>query len=48
MVFTHLISDRNDYPGFSLYKEPILGFDRLNIRNFMKYPFKTELIQMSE
>ena len=48
MAYTHLVSDRNDYEGFSLYKEPVKGFDRLDIRGFISNPFKNSLVILSD
>jgi hypothetical protein len=45
LVYTHLFSDRNDYPGFKLYKEPIKSFVGMNFKAFLKNPFKASLIK---
>ena len=47
LVYTHLVSDRSNYTGFSLYKEPIKGFDRLDIRGFIKNPLRNPLVILS-
>jgi hypothetical protein len=39
MVYTHLVTDRKDYPGFALYKEPIKAYDRIDIKGYIKNPF---------
>ena len=48
LVYTHLISDRNDYAGFKLYKDPIKGFLSLNVKEWIKNPIKNNLIVMND
>ena len=48
LVYTHLISDRNDYAGFKLYKEPVKGFSSLNVKQWLKNPLKNELVVMTD
>ena len=48
LVYTHLFSDRKDYEGFTLYKEPIKSYERLDIKAFLKNPFKNPLVLLKD
>jgi hypothetical protein len=48
MVYTHLFSDRNDYPNFKIYKSPFKSFKSLNIMKFLKDPFTERFILLED
>jgi len=47
-VYTHLLSDRNNYTGFVQYKEPFKQYSRLDIKGFFKNPLKNPLIILED
>ena len=47
-VYTHLITDRTNYTGFSIYKEPIKQFVKLDIKNWIKNPLKNSLFILED
>lgn len=47
-VYTHLITDRKNYTGFQIYREPIKQFVRLDIMNWIKNPFKNSLLILED
>ena len=47
-IYTHLLSDRNNYTGFTQYKEPFKQFSRLDLKGFISNPFRNPLIIKEE
>lgn len=47
-VYTHLITDRTNYTGFTMYKQPFKGFQRLDIKGFLKNPLKNSLFILED
>lgn len=47
-VYTHLVTDRNNYTGFVPYKQPFKQFARLDFNGFIKNPLKNSLIILED
>lgn len=47
-VYTHLLSDRNNYTGFVPYKQPFQQFKRVNIFGFVKSLGKVPIIELED
>ena len=47
-VYTHLITDRTNYTGFQIYRQPIKQFVRLDIMNWIKNPIKNSLMILED
>ena len=47
-VYTHLITDRTNYTGFKIYYEPVKQFVRLDVKKWLRNPFKNSLFILED
>ena len=48
-VYTHLVTDRTNYTGFTIYKDhPFKQFFKLDIAGFLRNPLKNPLILLED